>query len=337
MKNMQRYRSFFGGVLLRFKQSFLAVFLRIAYYKLVEAVIATKYMASYGMLSKSEKLRTHIDIKVHALEKGMSIGNGRVGFGKQKAFEVIADLSLYLKMGGDKVFANECCGIIKKYIEYNEISGADMADVRDVYDMFSKEYSIQPAYYGGIYELNHEELRKQQLAAFDIFSQCRYSCRDFGDEPISFKDLENALKLCERTPTACNRQSQRVHVYLNKNEKDKLCKMQGGCKGFYDNFQGAILICADITGYSSAETNLPFVDGGLYAMNLLYALNFYDIAAIPLTMGRRANELQHILKVMGIAKNEMPVLLIGIGSYKDRWKVAQSHRYDWRTYTTIYS
>ena len=56
----------------------MAVFLRIAYYKLVEAVIATKYMASYGMLSKPEKLRTHIDIKAHALEKGMSIGNGRI-------------------------------------------------------------------------------------------------------------------------------------------------------------------------------------------------------------------------------------------------------------------
>ena len=113
--------------------------------------------------------------------------------------------------------------------------------------------------------------------------------------------------------------------------------MQGGCKGFSNKFQGVILICADITGYSSAETNLPFVDGGLYAMNLLYPLNYYDIAAIPLTMGRRANELQHILKVMGIAKNEMPVLLIGIGTYKDKWKVAQSHRYDWRTYTTIVS
>lgn len=81
----------------------MAVFLRIAYYKLVEAVIATKYMASYGMLSKPEKLRTHIDIKAHALEKGMSIGNGRIGFGKTKALSLIADIDLYLNLGGARI------------------------------------------------------------------------------------------------------------------------------------------------------------------------------------------------------------------------------------------
>lgn len=327
--------SFFSLFVLRLKQSYLAVFLRIAYYKLVEAVVATRYMASYGMLRKPEKLRTHIDIKAHALEKGMSIGNGRIGFGKQKAIEVISDLNKYLILGGDKEFANDCCGIMKEYIAFNEKNGADMSDIKKAYLSFCAEYTILPSPYGGIYELHHEELKKQEKASFDIFSQSRYSCRDFGDKPINMDSLEKALKLCERTPSACNRQSQRVHVYLNKDKKDKICAMQGGCKGFSDKFQGAILICADITGYSSAETNLPFVDGGLYAMNLLYALNFYDIAAIPLTMGRRANELQHMLKVMGIGKNEMPVLLIGIGSYKENWKVAQSHRYDWHTYTKI--
>ena len=76
-----------------------------------------------------------------------------------------------------------------------------MSDVKEVYNTFTKEHDIQSVPYGGIYELNHDELRKQQKAAFDVFSQSRYSCRDFSDEPINRQALENALRLCERTPT----------------------------------------------------------------------------------------------------------------------------------------
>lgn len=292
-------------------------------------------MASYGMLTNPNKLRTHIDIKVHALEKGMSIGKVRKGFGKKKAQEVLNDLTLYLKLKGDIVFANECCSIIKKYIIFNEDQGAKMGDVKQMFDDFCLNHAIHLLPYGGIYELSHKDIQNRQKASFDIFSQSRFSCRDFGDTPINIDKIKMALKLCERTPSACNRQSQRIHVYLKGELKDKICKFQGGSKGFSGDFQGAILICEEITGYSSAETNLPYVDGGIYAMNLLYALHYYDIAAIPLTMGRRANHLLNIIKQMGLPKNEVPILLIGIGSYKDKWKVAQSHRNDWSTYTTF--
>lgn len=317
------------------KQSFIAVFLRIAYSKLVEAWLDTKYMASYGMLTNPDKLRTHIDIKVHALEKGMSIGKVRKGFGKKKAEEVLDDLKLYLKLKGNTTFADECCSIIQKYIAFNEWQDADMSDVKQMLDEYCVRHDIKLLPYGGIYELSHKDIQNGQAAPFDIFSQSRFSCRDFGDTPIDIELIKKALMLCERTPSACNRQSQRIHVYLDGELKDKICKFQGGSKGFSNDFQGAILICEEITGYSSAETNLPYVDGGIYAMNLLYALHFYDIAAIPLTMGRRTNYLIKMMKQMGIPKNEVPVLLIGIGSYKDKWKVAQSHRNDWSTYTTF--
>ena len=97
--------------------------------------------------------------------------------------------------------------------------------------------------------------------------------------------------------------------------------------------QGVILVCSDMGCYNFQELNQSFVDGGLYAMNLMYALHFYDIANIPLTMAHKESYIKQIKKEMNIPLNEKPILLIGIGSYKNSWKVAQSNRKEWKDYT----
>lgn len=171
------------------------------------------------MLSNPLKLKTHIAIKVHALEKGMSIGNTRYGFGKKKAFEVLHDLQHYLSIGGDIEFANECCSIIKRYISFNEAGHTDMSDVNEKFLDFCNENKISIMQYGGIYDLNHSEIKAKQKLPFDVFSQCRFSCRDFGKSPINKEDVQKALQLCERTPSACNRQSVRVHIYIRQRQK----------------------------------------------------------------------------------------------------------------------
>ena len=333
--NNMNIKAKLGGVFVWLKQSYAAVFLRILFSKLLETCIQTRYMASYGMLKDANKLKTHIAIKAHALEKGMSIGSVRYGFGKQKAFSILNDLPRYIKYGGDKIFVEECCAIIERYIEFNEAGKADMTDVIKAYEDFIGKFNAELLPYGGILEFNHKDLIEKEHAPFDEFSQYRYAIRDFDSTPIAKENIEKALKLTERTPTACNRQSHKIHIFLDKEKKDKICSLQGGCKGIYEDMQGAILVCEDLTGYSSAETNLPYVDGSLYAMNLMYALNYYDIATIPLTMGHKAHKNIHILKEMGIGLNEVPVLLIGIGSYKGKWKVAQSHRKSWKEYVTF--
>ena len=99
--------------------------------------------------------------------------------------------------------------------------------------------------------------------------------------------------------------------------------------------QYAILICGDIRGYNINELSQVYVDGGIYAMNLLYALHFENIAAIPLTMAHKQRQMRLIKKGMGIPENEIPVLLIGIGSYKNEYKVAVSERQNHKSYTII--
>ncbi|MCQ2246608.1 MAG: nitroreductase family protein [Bacteroidaceae bacterium] len=317
----------------KIKTSFPVVWIRVFLAKLQETTKASKHLCTSGMYSNSEKLITPLTIATHALEKGMSIGKARYGFGQSKALELLKGLQLYLNIGGDKSFVNESCTVIKKYIEYNVTHGANMEAVITVFNSFCKANNIEFVPYGGIYELDHSFIREKAQSTFDEFSQSRFAVRDFGEFPISREDIERALKLCERTPTACNRQSQRVHIYLNKDKIEKLCKLQGGGRGFIDEMQGAILICSDLRSYDFYETNLPYVDASLYGMNLMYSLHYYDIASIPLTMGHKTRYTNRIMKEMNLPDNEVPILLVAIGSYKEQLRVAQSHRKNWKEYT----
>lgn len=141
--------------------------------------------------------------------------------------------------------------------------------------------------------------------------------------------------MCERTPSACNRQSYKIYVYKDESLKNRIFKMQGGCNGFYEDMQIAILICGDQRGYNINELHQVYVDGGIYAMNLLYALHYEGLAAIPLTMGQKQGKIALIKKEMDIPEYEMPCVLIGVGSYKDEYKVAVSKRKDYMEYTEI--
>lgn len=309
------------------------VYIRILYAKLLEAQYASRFVATAGGRKTTEKLYIDLFIRAHAIEKGMSIGNVRFGFGKEKVKSLFKDLQLYLNLGGNKKFVTDCVSIINQYIKFNEQGDADMSDIKSLYESFIRINGIVAGNEGGIYVLNHDDIIIKTKSSFDIFSQSRFSVRDFGKTPICKESIMKALELCKRTPSACNRQSWRIHIYLEKEVRERILSLQLGCKGFYEDMQGAILICGDMGAYNFQELNQVFVDGGLYAMNLCYALHFYDIANIPLTMAHKESYLNQIKKEMEIPENEVPILLIGIGSYKESWKVAQSLRKNWHEYT----
>lgn len=308
------------------------VWLRILFDKIGESFSLTLYSGSTNQTKDIFKKQAELQIRIHALEKGMSIGHVRVGFGKEKAFSIIEDLEDLLKKGGSKPFVVESVAVLQRYIEFNGNMGADMVDVETALNRLCSLYNIKINDVGGIYNLNLKDTSNKIQCSFDLFSQSRFSIRDFGDSPLDIEKVCAALKLCERTPSACNRQSWRIHVYTKNNLVAKMFELQGGSKGFNKQMQCAILVCGDLRNYGFYEQNLPFVDGGLYAMNLLYSLHYYGLATIPLTMGHKWRIIKKIKQEMCLPSHEVPVLLIGVGTFKDDYKVAVSHRYAYKDY-----
>ena len=314
------------------KGNVFIVWLRILFDKIGESFSLTLYSGSTNQTKDIFKKQAELQIRIHALEKGMSIGHVRVGFGKEKAFSIIEDLEDLLKKGGAKPFVVESVSVLQKYIEFNGNMGADMVDVGTALNRLCSLYNIKINDVGGIYNLNLKDILGKIQCSFDLFSQSRFSIRDFGNSPLDIEKVCAALKLCERTPSACNRQSWRVHIYTENNLVAKMFELQGGSKGFNKQMQCAILVCGDLRNYGFYEQNLPFVDGGLYAMNLLYSLHYYGLATIPLTMGHKWRITKKIKQEMRLPSHEVPVLLIGVGTFKDDYKVAVSHRYMYKDY-----
>ncbi len=281
------------------------------------------------------KIEPRLRVEIHAIEKGMSIGAVRAGFGKAKVVELLKHLQRYCDVGGRKAFVAECCSILDKYLEYNKSLGADMSDVEDSINAFNHKNDINIGDFGGIREINETDIRASLDKGFDVFSQSRYAVRDYGTSIIKREQIEKALKLAEKTPSACNRQSWKIHVYHQNDVRLKMFEQQGGNRGFSQDMQYAILICGDLNYYRFYELSQVYVDGGIYAMNLMYALHYSGVATIPLTMSIRMSMLKPIIKAMDLPVSEVPVLLIGVGSYKEHFKVAKSERVPYQEYTSF--
>lgn len=314
------------------KGNVFIVWLRILSEKIRESFSLSLSNGSTNQTKDIFKKQAELQIRIHALEKGMSIGHVRLGFGKEKAFSIIEDLEDLLEKGGSKTFVVESVSVLQKYIEFNMNMGANMADVEIALNKLCFSCNIKINDVGGIYNFNLKDISSKIQCPFETFSQSRFSIRDFGDLPLDIEKVRAALKLCERTPSACNRQSWRVHVYTENDLVAKMFELQGGSKGFNKQMQCAILVCSDLRSYGFYEQNLPFVDGGLYAMNLLYSLHYYGLATIPLTMGHKWRITKKIKQEMLLPSHEVPVLLIGVGTFKDDFKVAVSHRYTYKDY-----
>ena len=171
---------------------------------------------------------------------------------------------------------------------------------------------------------------ENQFASFDKFSNSRHSIRNFSGS-IATSQIEEAIRLARNTPSACNRQPVRVHIIEDKDLIAETFKIHNGNRGFGHLVDKLLVITADISSYQdSEERNLPYVDGGMYTMNLLYSLHFNKVAAIPLNWCRNKTDDLKMRKVISIPNSEVIIVLIGCGDVADEFKLAFSKRYHYK-------
>lgn len=96
--------------------------------------------------------------------------------------------------------------------------------------------------------------------------------------------------------------------------------------GFYNDIHCCIVVTADMKGFLHYEPFQCYVDGGLYAQNLINALHFMGMGTIPLSFGFYDSKLSGIRKAFDIPENEVMILVIGVGILPDDVKIAESTR-----------
>jgi len=290
------------------------------------------YSGAVNKRKSPKKWEAELIMKAHAIEKGMSMHNVRIGFGEAKVHHILDEIKNYLKQYNNNTFIKKIEAILKAYFKFNEDNGHYNEELKDKFiKTFGTNYSI---YNGGTYSINKKDVLNSIKNNFDSFLKSRYAIRDFDTTKVNLSDIYKAIEMAKKTPSACNRQPWGVYIYENNNKNDIL-NWQGN-KGFTENIQIAIVVTSSLESYFINEIHQAYIDGGLYAMTLIYCLHSLGLGTIPLTLGMMSSKNKILYKKFCISKGEVPILMIGVGNLKETYKVAVSERKEIDEYIRIF-
>lgn len=118
------------------------------------------------------------------------------------------------------------------------------------------------------------------IDTFEHLSKIRRSVRDFKPDPVPMDLLERAVSVAKLSPSACNRQPCRVHAFSERAKIDAMLEYQNGNRGFGHTAPMLLVLTAQANVFFDAsERNQPYVDGGLFAMSLIYALQAQGLSS----------------------------------------------------------
>ena len=276
-----------------------------------------------------DKLLGQIIAEYHVIEKGLTMQDMRLGFGKNILMDLINHCELYSTryeaINEQFLYAIR---VIKEYEYVHKINNYLLEkDVKDKitkillqYDNVIKSDQIN---------ISKVEYFKYTESSFDDFSNSRHSVRSFSGI-VDIEKIKLAIKLAQNSPSACNRQPNRVYILQNKNIINSVLATQSGNRGFGHQADKIIILTVELGVFLSlSERNDAYVNGGIYAMNLLYALHFYKIGACALNWCAMPEKDKELRKIIEIPESEIVILLIACGEVPDEFKLAASFRNDY--------
>jgi nitroreductase len=155
----------------------------------------------------------------------------------------------------------------------------------------------------------------------------RHSVRAFAETTVPNEIIEDCVRLAQRSPSACNRQAVRVHVYGDAQLMRSILKCQNGNDGFGNTANRLLLLTFDQQAVlASSERNLPYLDVGLFAMTLVLALQARGVASCCLNLNNYWFRDRALRRCCGVPACEKPVLLIAVGYPPPNYSVAVSER-----------
>lgn len=278
-----------------------------------------------------DNLRGKITMHYHSIEKGMSNENIRLGFGKNAFRDLFYSLDKYISMGypnEDSRFLS-AINIISAYVDYHKKLNFDVPDIEKKLNTY-KEYLAKNTILESKENrtINRESLVKSDTFNFTEFAKSRLSVRNYSNQPVDRRLVEEAVEIAMHTPSVCNRQPWNVYFVQDFEKVQEALKVQKGLNSTeIEGINFLIVVTVDSSYYSSdKERNEKFVDGGLFSMSLLYALHSKGLAACALNANMSINDIQTEKNILDIKESESIIMFISVGNYKETIKVPLSDR-----------
>lgn len=280
-----------------------------------------------------QKAEAKIILDYHSIEKGLLHKNIRLGFGKEKVIRLqkyLSDKKLqqFIHLSQIEIGYKVMC-------EYYELHKEHHFDISEYFP--EQTYLEYKNYLGskydnafkGYYDFTATDYFNSCTASFEQFSHSRKSVRNFSPVPVSDELVEKAVQLASNAPSVCNRQPSRVYYVKNKKKIDQILELQAGLEGYSQDINQLLVVTADVNYfYLVGERYQHYIDGGLFLMNLLYALHYYKIAACPANWAKETSDEKKIKKIIPIKKSEKVLCIVAIGNPTETFRTTLSKRRD---------
>lgn len=294
--------------------------------------------ARYSSMFRKDtaSLLTEITTTYHIIEKGLSFRDSRSGFGKEMIENLIALLSLYENKGGDRFDRQYVASlkVLQAYLTNQPPKGdkdCSFSTVDIIYEFLEKRRAFNASgdcdVQGGCKEITKDDYTRFGKGDFALLSQNRYSIRTFSEEDIPVQVLRDVIKYAQKTPSTCNRQTARAYLVSDKQKIMEVLRIHKGTRGFSEYINKLILVAGDLRAcMGTGDRNQVFVDCGLFAMNILYGLQYKGIGACILHWSVDAKKDKILRKFINLDIHHTVVCLIAIGGLDKRFKVPISQR-----------
>lgn len=266
-------------------------------------------------ITTRDGLSANIMLTMHSLEKGLSFTENAREFGKDKADRLCKLLRAYITEFGNDKMTKIGLNVLSTYVQ-SEFATSDSKVREQITELLSNNSSLIEPNYAGVKEV--QKPHSFNIRYIEEFYESRNSVRDFDKRPLSDLDIKNVLQFATHTPSACNRQANKVYVVRDSNLIAQLMDLQLGDQGWCRNASTLFVITTNRSFFASEiERYQGYIDGGLYAMNFVMGLHAHQIASCFKMYIRDPKLEKKFKKTVGIPQVESPVILILAGYYKE--------------------
>jgi len=274
----------------------------------LDALEYARESKTFVLTSKEAERASLLELS-HSIEKGFSLRFPRNPFGKEKAQRLRDAIDRYqIKHGADE-YSHIAMAIVKEHSDFT----ANSIGIDKIESSVRQIVSRKPIHQAS------DELRE--------LIGGRRSTRQFRSKAPDIESVRRAIETAMSAPSSCNRQSTVVHYFDSRADIAKVLSVQGGAAPFADEVPALVVVTTRLAAWDSPNERLQgMVDGGMFAMNLLLALEVEGFVSCPLNLAMVHQKLKQLRRTSRIPADERPVVAIAFGYPENEYRVARSLR-----------
>lgn len=275
--------------------------------------------------SDREQLRGRIAMDLHFLEYGLALREPTPGHGLDKAERLINDLETYMRRWKSDAQVEIAVRALEAHLELNA-EAARAEAIRARLERLAKDVGADLR--GGVEEVAREQIVAQgRTVDFVAFTAVRHSIRQFGLDPVPVEAICRAARVAQQSPSSCNRQTCRLHVWTDPLSVACIAAPQSGNRGFGHQLGGIAVVWSDLRNWTGAgERTSGLVDGGMFAMRFILALHAEGLGTISLNWSEEPPKDRVLRRLIGLPESAQVVVMVGFGALPDRLRVPVSQR-----------